>query len=107
MDDIDLKSIGERISNQRKLMGMTQERLAEKMDVSIQMISNLERGVKAIKIDNLVKLSCILNVTTDYILTGSKTDGDMNALSERISQLAAEDLALIEVIVSYLLNKDK
>lgn len=107
MEYVDLKSIGERISNQRKLVGITQERLAEQMEVSIQMISNLERGVKAIKIDNLVKLSRILNVTTDYILTGDKTDGDISVLSERIAQLSIEDLGLIEVIVSYLLNKEK
>lgn len=107
MEYVDLKPIGERISNQRKLMGITQERLAEQMEVSIQMISNLERGVKAIKIDNLVKLSRILNVTTDYILTGEKTDGDISVLSERIAQLSIEDLGLIEVIVSYLLNKNK
>ena len=107
MEYVDLKSIGERISNQRKLMGITQERLAEQMEVSIQMISNLERGVKAIKIDNLVKLSRILNVTTDYILTGDKTDGDISVLSERIAQLSIEDVGLIEVIVSYLLNKEK
>lgn len=107
MESIDLKSIGERISNQRKLMGITQERLAEQMEVSIQMISNLERGVKAIKIDNLVRLSRILNVTTDYILTGDKTDGDISVLSERITQLSIEDIGLIEVIVSYLLNKEK
>ena len=107
MENIDLKSIGERISMRRKLMGITQERLAEQMDVSVQMISNLERGVKAVKIDNLVKLSRILNVTTDYILTGDKTDGDINALSERIARLSADDLGLVEMTVSYLLNKKK
>ena len=107
MNDIDLKSIGERISRQRRLLGITQEKLAEEMDVSIQMISNLERGVKAVKIDNLVKLSRILNVTTDYILTGDKTGGDINTLSRQITQLSAENCRLIEVIVSHLLNPNR
>lgn len=39
------------------------------MNVSIQMISNIERGNKAIKIDNLLKLCDILKTSTDYILT--------------------------------------
>ena len=52
MDNYILDEIGKRISERRKLMRLTQEQLAEQMDVSIQMISNLERGVKAIRIDN-------------------------------------------------------
>lgn len=42
-----LKDIGLRIFERRKELGLTQELLAEKMDVSIQMISNLEHGVNA------------------------------------------------------------
>lgn len=68
----ELENIGKRIGERRKQMGLTQEKLAEQMDVSIQMISNLERGVKAIRIDNLVRLSQILKVSTDYILTGTE-----------------------------------
>lgn len=104
MSDVDLKSIGERISKRRKTLGMTQEQLAEKMDVSIQMISNLERGIKAIKIDNLVNLSRILNVTTDYILTGERAYSDINTLTEQIGRLSPENCGLIEVIVSYFMN---
>ena len=107
MGNTDLREIGERISRRRKHMGLTQEQLAEKMDVSIQMISNLERGVKAIRIDNLVKLSQILNVSTDYILTGQKPSGDIDTLSKQISQLSSEKQGLIEVIISYCLQNDK
>lgn len=107
MGETNLKEIGERISRRRKLMGLTQEQLAEKMDVSIQMISNLERGIKAIKIDNLVRLSEILNVSTDYILTGHQSPGDMDSLSKQIRQLSSESKGLIELIVSYYLRSDK
>ena len=65
MDNYILEEIGKRISERRKLMRLTQEQLAEQMDVSIQMISNLERGVKAIRIDNLIRLSQTLNISTD------------------------------------------
>ena len=63
MLQIDLAEIGNRISVERRRNNITQEQLAEKMNVSIQMISNLERGNKAIKINNLVNLSQILGVT--------------------------------------------
>lgn len=72
-----LKDIGSRIVNRRKELNYTQEQIAEQMNVSIQMISNLERGNKAIRIDNLVKLCSILDVSTDYILTGKRCDNDL------------------------------
>ena len=75
----DLGEIGKRIQNRRKQRGYTQEQLADMMNVSIQMISNLERGIKAIRIDNLINLSAILEISTDYILTGKETADDIGA----------------------------
>jgi len=54
MGSVDLRAMGGRIQARRKQLGYTQEQLAGWMDVSIQMVSNLERGNKAIRIDNLV-----------------------------------------------------
>ena len=72
MTSAELKDIGKRISSRRKQLNYTQEQIAEKMDVSIQMVSNLERGIKAIKIENLIKISEILKISTDYILTKNR-----------------------------------
>lgn len=105
MDNCNLEKIGKRISERRKLMGLTQEQLAEQMDVSIQMISNLERGVKAIRIDNLIRLSQILNISTDYILTGKQTPDDMDTLADQISQLEEDKRKMIEVLVAYCLQE--
>ena len=44
------------------------KKIADLMDVSIQMISNLELGKKAIRPENLVKVCVILGVSADYIL---------------------------------------
>ena len=40
---IDYKIIGQRIKNARKAIGMTQEVLAEKADVTVGYISQIER----------------------------------------------------------------
>lgn len=101
----ELENIGKRISERRKQMGLTQEKLAEQMDVSIQMISNLERGVKAIRIDNLVRLSQILKVSTDYILTGTQTKHDVDSLAGQIAQLDEDKRKMIEVLVAYCLKE--
>lgn len=107
MDDNVLIEMGKRIQNRRKQLALTQEQLAEMMNVSIQMVSNLERGNKAIRIDNLVNLSQILQISTDYILTGKETAEDMNALTARIAQLSTKDRKMIEMLVEYCQNEHK
>lgn len=79
----DLKKIGVRIVERRKELKLTQEQIAESMNVSIQMISNIERGNKAIKIENLLKLCDILKTSTDYILTGKRTNNDFDNLTNK------------------------
>lgn len=104
MSEIDLQGIGKRIQNRRKQQGYTQEQLAEMMNVSIQMISNLERGNKAIRIDNLINLSQILNVSTDYILTGKQTKDDVSAVIAQISSLSERDRKMIELLIDYCVS---
>lgn len=106
MNDADLSGIGKRIQNRRKQLMLTQEQLADMMNVSIQMVSNLERGNKAIRIDNLINLSQILDISTDYILTGKETTDDIGVLTARIAQLPDEDRKMIELLVEYCLSKN-
>ena len=75
------------------------------MNVSIQMISNLERGNKAIKINNLVNLSQILGVSTDYILTGNKNLNEKSALLDKLSNLSSDDYLIIETLINKLAEK--
>ena len=99
----DLKQIGKRIQNCRKHQGYTQEQIADMMDVSIQMISNLERGNKAIRIDNLINLCRILNVSSDYILTGAESHTNSAVLAARISQLPPKEQKMLELLIEYCL----
>ena len=89
------------IRKKRRECGYTQEQLAGWMDVSIQMVSNLERGNKAIRIDNLVRLSELLQVSADYLLTGQGSERDFQSLAERIARLPDHDRRLIEVLVDH------
>ena len=105
MSSIDLVQIGARIAQRRKELNLTQEKLAEQMNVSIQMVSNLERGNKAIRIDNLLRISEILDVSTDYILTGKLTYTDLGSIASRLSKLPNSDYDLINVMIDYCLNR--
>ena len=87
-------------------MGLTQEQLADKMDVSIQMVSNLERGNKSIRIENLIKLSEILNISTDYILTGKETTEDMQVLSEQMASLSQKERKMMKLLMDFCLSEN-
>lgn len=99
-----LKEIGGRINTRRKQMGMTQEILAEKMEVSVQMISNLELGKKAIRPENLVKLCDVLNVSADYVLRGLRTERETAGFMEKYTRLSVENQQLLEKLIENLIR---
>ena len=53
-------AIGSRISGLRRLNGMTQEQLAEKLDITVKHVSSVERGQSSLSLEKLVDLSEIL-----------------------------------------------
>lgn len=104
MEDVFLKEMGKRVSIRRKNLNLTQEALAEKMNVSIQMVSNLELGKKAIRPENLAKLCGILNISADYLLTGTKANDLADTLTEKIRRLSDDKIELVNSIVDLCLN---
>ena len=66
---IEYYQIGKRIARRRKLLGMTQQDLAEKAALSTTFTGNIERGAKC-SIESLMKMCVALAVTPDYILLG-------------------------------------
>ncbi len=103
MDTQWLIEIGSRIQARRKQMGFTQEQLAAMMDVSVQMVSNLERGNKAIRIDNLVRLCEALNTSADFILTGSAAPHSADSLAKQLAALPRAQYEMIEALAAYCL----
>lgn len=64
----------EKLLTLRKANNLTQEQLAEKLDVSRQSVSKWESGQSIPELDKIVALSAIFNVTTDCILKSSEID---------------------------------
>lgn len=101
-----LIDMGKRISVRRKALGITQEKLAEQMNVSVQMISNLEHGKKAVRPENLAAACKALDISADYILTGESSLRDMDRISEKVSLLSPHNIELTERIID-ILEKDE
>ena len=100
-----LKTMGQRIMVRRKSLRMTQEELAEKLGVSTQMISNLELGKKAIRPDNLARVCEVLELSADFVLTGTKTKTAVDIVADKLIQLTAEELQMVSDMIDYMNNK--
>lgn len=98
-DELCLLQIGQRITERRKKLGWTQEALAEKADLSPQFISYAESGKRAMRPENLLKISGALGVSADYLLTGEIIEKDMLLLSDKMNKLTPAQLRTIENIV--------
>ncbi len=64
------KSIGNRLKSQRKNLHITQEQMAEKLDISIKHYSEVERGIIGFSLDKWIQVSEILGISLDYLLLG-------------------------------------
>lgn len=91
---MDLCAIGSRIKAARERAGMTQEDLAAELEMSPTHISVLERGLKAPKLETLVKIANTLHVSTDMLLQDVATyasDGIASELSIAIAKLPRKE----------------
>ena len=94
-----LCEIGTRIMERRKKLGLTQESLAEKAEVTTQFVSYAEAGKRAMRPENLMKMSAALGVSADYLLTGEIIDKDLLLLSDKMSGLTPSQLRIVENII--------
>lgn len=87
----DAKEFGKRLHDVRTSRGITQEKLAVRLGLaSKQHVSRMENGERSCSIDLLIELSCILRVSTDYLLMGSEPSKEevKNDLLSIISELS-------------------
>ena len=73
---LNLVAIGERISNRRKELNMTQNQLAETLFVTHQAVSKWENGKSLPTIDILYELTKVLEIPIDYLLDDTDIPAD-------------------------------
>lgn len=78
--------IGFRISRYRKALKLTQAQLGERLEVSVNEISNIERGKNRMSYSTLVKLCAALDKCPCQILTGAIK----NSVEENITDIIRE-----------------
>lgn len=79
--------LSDKILNLRKKHSMSQEELAEKLNVSRQAISRWEVGSAQPDASNVLQLSKLFNVTTDFLLYDEyESDHDVPVVKETVSK---------------------
>lgn len=84
-----METLAARIKSSRKMHGLTQQQLADKLDIDQGFISRLERDEKGITIDLLKRLAKLLDVPLSYLL-GESNSAQQEKLPEPLGLKALE-----------------
>ena len=90
MVDVDYVEIGKRIRNARKNLKLTQEKLAEKIDVAPSYISEIERGTSICSLFVIVKIANILKLNLDNLICGINSSNVDATFKELLKSIPKE-----------------
>ena len=99
--------IGVRLKQARINKKITQEKLAEELDVSVAYISRIERGSTAINLKRLSEICAILEVSEGEILSGASSESSSylnTAFSDLLKNCPPEKMDLIYKIAKVIVE---
>ena len=108
------KYIGLRIRERRKVLNLSQNELADLVDISYQQLQKYEYGTSAMTVSRMMKIAGALNVKTDYFYNGApeqhigkKIQSNLieNKRARRLNILLIEDNPADEVLFRKALGK--
>lgn len=103
-------SVAERIARRREELGLTQTELAKKAGLKPPAISQYESGVRSPSYEALIKLTNALDVTTDFLISGSEIKSDIinektaKILINIIQEMSVEKKEMLLQYASFLTN---
>ena len=79
---LDYNIIGQRIRQARLNKNLTQEDLAEQIDISVAFLSRIERGNSHVNLKRLNQLCGLLDVSEGYILNGASSTSELYLIKD-------------------------
>lgn len=92
-----------RLRELRNKSGLTQNEIAAKLNVSGQTILNWENGIYEPKINQLIQLADLFNVSVDYLVERRSNNKDIDDICIELEKISKEEF--IEFIRFSLSNK--
>lgn len=103
------KTLGKRIREERLRIGLTQEQIAEYIDVSTTYIGFIERGERSVTLEKLTLLAECFHVSIDSLLREVSENTYDQKLFEELNFLwdtaSAEDRNLIVSVSRVIVNR--
>lgn len=99
---LDYYKIGQRIRKFRKIYGLSQEELAERVNISTTHMSHIETGNTKLSLPVLVDIAAVLGVRTDDLLSDHPQlakDAALGEISEILSCCDQKEAKMITDIV--------
>ena len=106
---IDYNLIGSRLKKARLAKRLTQEDLAEQVDVSVAFLSRIERGSSHINLKRLTQLCRLLDVSEGYILNGSSNNSNEylnQEFQELLKNCPPEKIKLVYKVTKAIIEDD-
>lgn len=97
--DNNIHTVGGRILSLRLSRGMTRETLAEKADISVQFLSDIEKGRKSMTINTLRNICNALSVSSDFIINNNTPSNTANEIFEIVKTLPEQQQNHIKQII--------
>ena len=97
---------GMKVLEKRLAMHLTQEALAEKVDLSVRMITDIERAMAGMSIESMLRICNALKTTPNDLLIPNQQQEDSNELQWLINALrnASPEVrtCAIDIVRAYL-----
>ena len=104
--ELDYVSIGRRIAKQRIQAGLNQATLAERIGISNNYLSSIERGKEKPRLEIIISICKKLQVTPDYLFMGNLYSNNIpQNIMDGLRLCSEEDLTLLSVIVQHMVER--
>lgn len=104
---VDYAAIGRRIKKQRRELGRTQEWLAERLQVSVGYVSQVERGITRVNLDTLSEVAHHLDCGLGELVTGVANEAPDyldREMAEVLVQMNARQRSMLMEMADLILN---
>ena len=102
-------AMGKRIRGERLKKGYTQQEVAEKAEICVMYLSEIERGIKMPSLNSFVQIIQALEVSAAYILRGELSSGQTyiyDEIAQKLKELTpAQRRTAADILDAYIKNR--
>lgn len=99
-----IELIGANIKREREASGLTQEELAEKVNLEVKTLSKIERGKVGISVMTLHQICEVLHISSSVILSKPSNAASVQGLTEQLENLSPEQFELVNSTIKNILR---